>query len=196
MARVWGPLSAGLVGCGADGALGWPVLPLAGGLLAGGCVWTRRVVFGVVELGRLGGPGLGSFAGVRCGGVARVGCLVSPYSWGWAWFPSRQVMPGSPGSLWLRDAAVGAVAPPAWMHILVGGSVACRRLMVPERPYLVWRRWPAVGVVSGQLRGGRGRTGWRTWRPLGFVARRPPMVPERAHLWPWLLLWRATGAGW
>ena len=27
------------------------------------------------------------------------------------------------------------------------------------------------------------------------MARRPPMVPERAHLWPWLLLWRATGAG-
>ena len=33
--------------------------------------------------------------------------------------------------------------------------------------------------------------------PFGFPARQPPMVPERAHLWPWLLLWRATGAeGW
>ena len=31
---------------------------------------------------------------------------------------------------------------------------------------------------------------------LGFVARRPPMVPERVHLWPWLRLLRTIGAGW
>ena len=132
-ARVWGPLSARPVGCGAGGAPGWPVLLLAGRMLAGCRVCTRRVVFGVVELGRLWGPGLGSFAGVQCGGVARVWCLLSPYSWGWVWFLSRQVMPGPPGSLWLCGAAIGAVAPPVWMHFLIRGAMACRPPMVPER---------------------------------------------------------------
>ena len=131
---MWGPQLAGLVGCGVGGDPGRPEWPLFGGLPAGGHVQTRRVVYGVVELGRLWGPGLGSFAGVRCRGVARVGCLLSPYSWGWAWFPSRQVMPGAPGSLCLRGAAVGVVAPPNWMQVLVGGSVARRPSMVPERP--------------------------------------------------------------
>ena len=133
-ARVWGPPSARLVGCGVGGAPGWPVLPLPGRLLAGGHVWMRQVVFWVVELGRLRGPGLGSFAGVRCRGVAPVRCLLSPHSWGLAWFFSWQVMPGAPGLLWLRGAAVGVVAPPLWMHLPVGGSVACRLPMVPERP--------------------------------------------------------------
>ena len=131
---VWGPLLAGLVGCGARGDPGWTVSPLAGRLLAGGHVWTRRVVFEVLELGHLWGPGQGSLAGVWCRGVALVGCLLSLYSWGWAWFPSQLVMPGAPGSLWLRGAVVGVVAPPVSMHVLVGGSVACRPPMVPERP--------------------------------------------------------------
>ena len=105
---------------------------LPGRLLAGGRVRTRRVVIGVVELGRLWDPGLGSFAGVRCRGVARVRCLLSPYSWGGAWLPSPQVMPGAPGSLRLCRAAVGVVAPPIWMHILDGGSVVCRPPMLAE----------------------------------------------------------------
>ena len=48
------------------------------GLLAGSRVWTRLVVFGVVDLGHLGGPGLGFFAGGRCREVARVRRLPSP----------------------------------------------------------------------------------------------------------------------
>ena len=128
-ARVWGPLSLGLAGGGAGGAPGWPV----SGLLAG----QPRVdvsVFRVVVLGRLWGLGLGSFAGVRCRGVARVRRLLSPYLCGWPWFPSQQEMPGAPTSLLLRDAAVGAVEPPVWMHVLAGGSVVCRPPMAPERP--------------------------------------------------------------
>ena len=94
----------------------------------------RLVVCGLVELGRLCGPGLGSFAGVRWQEVAWVGCLLSPYLWGWAWFPSKQVTPSAPGSLWLPGAAVGVVAPLVWMHVFVGGSVACRPPTVLERP--------------------------------------------------------------
>ena len=108
--------------------------PLPGGLPAGGRVWMRRVVFGVVELGRLRSPDLGLFAGVRCQGVARLGCLLPPYSWGWAWFPSRQVTPGAPGLPWLPGVVAGVVAPPIRMHGLFGGSVACQPPMVPERP--------------------------------------------------------------
>ena len=40
-----------------------------------------------------------------------------------------------------------------------GLFVAWRPPMVLERPLSVWRRWPAVGVVSGRLRGGRRWTG-------------------------------------
>ena len=78
-ARVWGPLSAGLVGCGVGGAPGWLVSPVPGGMPAGGRVRTRRVVYEVVELGRLWGLGL-AVAGVRCRVFARVGCLLSLYS--------------------------------------------------------------------------------------------------------------------
>ena len=69
MARVRGPLSAGLLCRGVGGNTGGLVSPLPGGLLAGGRVWTRRVVFGVVEPCCLWGPGLGPFAGVHCQGV-------------------------------------------------------------------------------------------------------------------------------
>ena len=47
---------------------------------------------------------------------------------------SRQVTPGAPGSLWLRGVVAGVVAPPVWMDDLVGGCVACRPPMVPDRP--------------------------------------------------------------
>ena len=166
-ARVWGPPLVGLAGCGAGGAPVWPVM----GLLAGGRVWKRPVVFGVVDLGLLQGPGVGSFVGARPRGVGRDGRLLSPYSCGLAWFPSRQVMPGAPGSLWLRGAEACVVAPPVWMHLLAGGSVACRPPMAPEHPLSVWRRWSAAGVVCERSRGGRWLTGWRAWRSLGFVAR-------------------------
>ena len=43
-------------------------------------VWTRRVMFGVVEPGFLWGPGLGTYAGVQWQGGARVGCLLPSYS--------------------------------------------------------------------------------------------------------------------
>ena len=148
VARVWGPPSAGLVCRGVGGAPGGPVLRLPGGLPAGGGVWTRRVVLGVVELGCLWGPGLGPFAGVRCQDNARVGCPLPPYSWGWARLYSRQVTPGAPRPLSLRGVVAGIVVPPLWMHVLVGGSVACRPPMVPERPQSTWSRWPAVSVVS------------------------------------------------
>ena len=127
---LWCPPSVRLAGCDAGGAPGWLVL----GLLAGACLWTRRVVFGVVDPGRWQGSDLGTFAGLWCRGVARVGRLRSPYSCGWAWFPSRQVMSGALGSLWLRGAATGVVAPPVWMHILAGGFVACRPQVAPQPP--------------------------------------------------------------
>ena len=73
-----GSLSARLVCRGVGGAPDGPVSPLPGGLLAGGHVWTRRVVFVVMELGRLCSPGLGPFAGVGCQEVAWVGCLLAP----------------------------------------------------------------------------------------------------------------------
>ena len=94
----------------------------------------RPVVFGVVEPHRLWGLGLGPCAGVRCQGVARVGCLLSPYSWSWARLVSRQMTPGAPGLSWLRAVVPGVVVPPVWMHVLVRGSLACRPPMVPERP--------------------------------------------------------------
>ena len=117
--------------CGALRGSYWRAVVRVG--LRVGCASTRRVVFGVVDLGRLRGPGLGLFAGAQCRGVAPAGRLLSPYLCGWAQFPSRQVMPGAPGLLWLRGAAAGVVAPPVWMHILAGGSVACRPTMAPER---------------------------------------------------------------
>ena len=132
-ARVQGLPSARLVCCGVGRAPSGRVLPLPGWLPAVGRVWTRRVVFGVVELGRPFGPALGPFAGVRCEGGARVGCLPPPYSWGWAWPLSQQVTRGAPGSLWLRGGVAGVVVPPVSMHVLVAGSVACRPPMVPER---------------------------------------------------------------
>ena len=84
-AHVWGPLSVRLTGCGAVGPSGWSV----SGLLAGGRVWTHRVVLRVVDLGRLRGPGLGPFARAQCQGVAPARRLRSPYLCGWAWFPTR-----------------------------------------------------------------------------------------------------------
>ena len=110
------------------------VSPLPGGLPAGGRVWTRRVVFWFLEAGHLWGPGLGAFAGVRCQGVARVGCLLPPYSWSWARLPSRQVTPGAPRPLWLRGVVTGVVVPLVWTHVLARGSVACQPPMVQERP--------------------------------------------------------------
>ena len=126
MARVRVPPSAGLVCRGVGGAPGGPVSSLPGGLPAGGRVWKRRVVFVVVEASRLLGPGLGPFVGVRCQGVVRVGCLLLPYSWGWARLRSWQVTPGVLGSLWLCGVVSGVVVMPVWIHILVAGSVACR----------------------------------------------------------------------
>ena len=96
-------------------------------------VWMRWQVFGVVELGRRWGPGLGPFVGAWCRGLAQAGRLRSPYSCGSACFTSWQVMPGAPGSSWLRVAAAGVVALPVWMHVLTRGFVACSPLMVPER---------------------------------------------------------------
>ena len=46
----------------------------------------------------------------------------------------RQVKPDVPGSLWLRGVVARVVLPPVWMHVLVGGSVACPSRMVPEQP--------------------------------------------------------------
>ena len=80
------------------------------------------------------GLGAVSCAGVRCRGVVQAGCPPPPYSWGWVWLRSRQVMPGFPGSPWPCGVVVVVVAPPVWTHALVGGSVACRPLIVPERP--------------------------------------------------------------
>ena len=108
-----GPLSAGQVCYGVGGAPGGPVSPMPGWLPAGDRsddVWTRRVVFGVVEPGFLWGPGLGLCAGVRCQGVARLGCLLLPYSWGWARLRSRLVTPGAPGSLLPRGVVAGVVS--------------------------------------------------------------------------------------
>ena len=122
-----------------DGAPVGPVSPLPGWLPAADRVWTRRVVFGVA--------GSGPCAGVRCQGVARVGCPPPPYSWGSARLRSRQVTPGVPGSLWPRGVVMGVVVPPVWTHALVGRSVACRPSMVPECPGSAWRRQRAVGVV-------------------------------------------------
>ena len=127
---VRGPPSARSVG----GDVCGPVSPLPGRPPAGGRVWTCRVVFCVVELGRLWGLGLGPCAVLRCQGVARVGCLLPPYSWGWARLRSGQVMPGAPGLLWPLGVVGGVVVPPAWTYVLVGGSVACRPPMVPGRP--------------------------------------------------------------
>ena len=127
-----GPLYAGQVRHGAGGAPGGPVLLLPGWLPAGDRVRTRRVVFGVA--GFPWGSGLAPCAGVRCEEVVQVGCPPPPYSWGWARLRSRQVAPGVPGSLWPRGVVVGVVVPTVWMQDLVGGSVACRPSMVPERP--------------------------------------------------------------
>ena len=102
------------------------MLPLPGWLPAGDCVWTCRVVFGAA--------GSGPCACVRYRGVAQVGCPPQPYSWGLARLRCREVTPGVPGSMSPRGVVVGVVLPPVWTHALVGGSVACRPSMVPERP--------------------------------------------------------------
>ena len=129
-----GPMSAGQVCHGVGVAPVGPVPPLSGWLLAGDRVCTRRMVFGVAEPGFLWGSGPGPCAGVRCQGAARVGCPLPPYSWGWARLCSRQVTPGAPGSLWPCGVVVGVVVPPVWTHAVVGGSVARRPSMMPERP--------------------------------------------------------------
>ena len=129
--RMLGPLSAGQVCHAAGGAPAGPVLLLPGWLPAGDRVRTRRVAFGVA--GFLWGSGSATCAGVQCQGVVRAGCPPPPYSWGWVRLLSRQVTPGVPGSPWPCSVAVGVVVPPVWTHALVGGSVACWPLIVPER---------------------------------------------------------------
>ena len=121
---------SGVPWCG--GAPGGPVLLPPSWLPAVDRARTRRVVLGVA--GFLWGSGPVPCAGVRCGGVVRAGFPPPPYSWGWVWLRSRQVTPGVPGSLWPCGVLVVVVAPPDGTHALVGGSVACRPLMVPERP--------------------------------------------------------------
>ena len=127
-----GPLSAGQVCHGVGGAPVGPVLLPPGWLPAVDPVGTRRVVFEVA--GFLWGSGSAPCAAVRCQGIVRAGCPPPPYSWGWVRLRSRQVTPGVPGSLWPCGVAVVVVVLPVWMHALVGGSVACRPSMVPERP--------------------------------------------------------------
>ena len=83
MEFVWGLPSVELVGCGGGQAPGRPV----SGPLAAGRVWTRWFAFEVVDPGRRRGPGLGSFVGAWCRGVARAARLLLPYSCGWACFP-------------------------------------------------------------------------------------------------------------
>ena len=118
-----GPLPAGQVCHGAGGVPGGPVLLPLGWLPAVDRAQARRVVFGVA--GFPWGSGPFPCAGVRCRGVGRAGSPPSPYSWGWVWLCSRQVMPGVPGSLWSCGVVLVVVAPPVWTHALVGGSVAC-----------------------------------------------------------------------
>ena len=146
MARMLGPPFPVQVFHGVSGAPGGPVSPLPGWSPAGNSVPTRRVVFGVVEPGFLWGLGLGPCAGVRCQGVASVGCLLPPYSWGWARLRFRQVMPGAPGYLWPRGVVAGVVVPPLWKHAVVGGSVACQPSMVPECLWSGSHRRRAIGV--------------------------------------------------
>ena len=127
---VWGLPPVGLVGCGADGAPGWPVsVPLAGGR-----IWTLQVAFQIVDPGRRQGPGLGLFVGAWCRGVAQAGGLWLPSPWDSACFPSREVVPAAAGLLWLRDAAAGIVVVPVWLHVLVGGFVACPPPIALELP--------------------------------------------------------------
>ena len=95
-------------------------------------VRTRRGVFEVA--GFLWGSRSAPCAGVRCQGVIRAGRPPPPYSSGWVRLCSRQVTHGVPGSLWPCGVAVVVVVPPVWTHALVGGSVACRPSMAPERP--------------------------------------------------------------
>ena len=107
VARMLGPPLAGQVCHRVGGAPGGLVLPLPGWLPAG-----HRVVFRVVEPGFLWGPRPGPCRGVRCQGVARVGCQLPPYLWGRARLRSRQVTPGALGSLWPRGVVIGVVVPP------------------------------------------------------------------------------------
>ena len=127
--------------CGACRLLDWGVVVRVGlrvglrqGPLAGGPVWTRRVAFWVVDMGRWRGPRLGAFVGALSRAVAQAGCLWLPYSCGLACFSFRQVEPGVSGMLWPRGAAAGVAVLPVGLHVLAGGFVACRPPMVPERP--------------------------------------------------------------
>ena len=124
--RLLGPPSAGQVCNSVGGAPGGPVSPLPGWLPADDRSWTRPLVFGVA--------GSGPCAGMRCQGVARVECPPPPYSWGWARLRALQVTTGAPGCLLSRGVVVGVAVPPFSTPVLVGGSVARRPLMVPERP--------------------------------------------------------------
>ena len=123
-ACVLGPLPAGQVCHGVGGVPGGPVLLPLCWLPVADRAQARRVVLGVA--GFLWGSGTVLCAGERCRGVARAGCPPPPYSWGWVWFRSRQVMPGVPCPLWSCGVVLVVVAPPVWTHALVGGSVACR----------------------------------------------------------------------
>ena len=127
-----GPLPAGEVCHGAGGVPGEPVLLPLGWLRPVDRAQARRVVLGVA--GFLWGSGPVPCTGVRCRGVAQAGCPQPPYSWGWVWLCSRQVMPGVPSSLWPCGVVLVVVAPPVWTHALVGVSVACQPYMVLDRP--------------------------------------------------------------
>ena len=130
-----GPLPARQVCHGAGGVPGGPVLLPLGWLPAVDRAQARRVVLGVA--GFLWGSMPVPFAGVRCRGVARPGCPTPPYSWGWVWLRSRQVMPGVP-----------------WFPVAVWCCVGCARLDAHSCrglcgvPALGGAGLPVVGVAS------------------------------------------------
>ena len=141
--------------------------------LAVGRVWTRRVLFGVVEPGPRRGPGLSPFMGAWCRGVARAGlCGCSIRVAGHVCPPGRRclVLPDCCGRVVLR---LVSVCRPFGRTFLPGslcgaGPQWCRSTRSS--------RWSAVGVVSGRSRWGWRWMGWKTWRSLGFVARAVPSL--------------------
>ena len=103
---------------------GWACVVAA--WLAAGCGPCAGATGGV----RGCGLPLGLRAGTLCGCAVLGGCPgwvpAPPYSWGRVGLRSRQVMLGVPSSLWPRGVVLVVVAPPAWKHALVRGSVVCR----------------------------------------------------------------------